>query len=1302
MTHSRQSTLRWLCCLLLLVLPGVYTHAQAGSQGAIAVTVADSSGGQIPQASLELVEKATNYPHKAVTSDKGTYTFVNLNIGEYQLTVTKAGYATTVMESVVVHASQTTDIVAPMKVGQAQETVSVSADMTPLLDVSTNSIGSVIDLKWIEDLPVIGRNLTSLALLTPGFTGNVTGGAGGTLGYGVWNGQPFSNQSSGVDGTVGGPTRGKYTGDVSPSATPRVENIAEMSVQTDQLDLDQGFGQASMTVNYVTRSGSNDFHGRVYVDARNSGLFANTYAHNVSGQRRTKVIWNDFGGSAGGPIKHDKLFFFGSLSTRRIPGGLDNSNNYLTSAMQAGNYSYLGTDGNTYTVNLLTLAHQYNLSNGTSLPTAVNSEISSQFSAINTAIGSGSTLSTSDLNIGEVDWSSSAPNVYYYPTIKLDYNLSDKVRMNLAWNMTNQTQKGAYAPPFPGSGFSDQGGQYHTRGYTASYGLDWDIKPTLINQFKVGYLYNVHQYANDAKALYATDPYVAWGLDSYGYNYAMSGQQYTLPTTNYYPVFNVSDSLSWQKGTHSIKFGFSGYREQDHYWNPPAGFPYISLGVASGDPAESAITNASSTTSCSNAPLPCASSSLTAEAQQMYAILAGRISYVWGNNTYNKSTNSYSQAGTISAYNLDERQTAWGLFFQDSWKMTPSLTLNYGMRWDFTGDNYDLTGAYHNLSEASIYGPSGIGNLFNPGSFKGTNDPTIDAHPHAYAGWNVSPQPALGLAWSPKVADGWLGKLTGNGLTVVRAGYSLRRFTVPQQYFWDNASAYGAFFYQTFNLTPNTTGVSGTFTPGSLALGDTMPAYGLSPASYVTSESLSDFTFTGALAATGIDPHIQQPYTQSWNLGFERQFGPGALEVRYQGNRSLHQWIAIDPNEVNVFENGFLDEFKKAQANLTANEAAGLASFANNGLAGQSNLPIMSAAFAGESTNTVDGTLADFANGDFINYLQTGQVGAFASSLSGVSGTTTYFCNLVGSSFAPCVSNAGYTGAGAGYATNFFQANPYVAGQSSSYMKAAGYSNYNSLQIDYRQHQWKGLAFDANYTMGKTLALGSTRNWTGGGDNIMTLRNMRRGYGPSPYDIRHVLHVSGTYDLPFGKGKAFLNSNDLVSKVVGNWTLGTVVVFQSGAAQQIYGGNYTYNDYADGGITLTGVTAKQLQKAVGVHRIAGTSRAMLINPKYLASSTGGAANSAYINANTTPGTIGDVIYLHGPHAFYNDLSVSKAVPLHDKVNFKLQGEFLNVWNHPVFGSTPSSFGSSVQSTQFAQGTVTNNPRWIELRANIEF
>lgn len=1279
-----------LCALLTAFAPQL--RAQSGSQGKIAAVIEDSSGAVIPSAQLELTAVSTNDVRKATTQSQGNYLFVDLPIGTYRLKASKDNYSSALQETIQVHSSQTTGVTLVLKVGNATETIAVSAEAAPLLDTNSNSIGQVIDLKHIEDLPMEGRDLTSLGSLTAGFTGT-PGSSTGTA-SGVWNGQSFSNQGSNVDGVVGQPTRGKYDGATEPSATPRLENIAEMSIVTDQLDLDQGFGMATMQINFVTRAGTNAYHGRLFEDARNNALYANTYANNVDGLRRSKVVYNDFGGSLGGPILHDKLFFFGGLSTHRDRSGAADNNNYLTSSAQTGNFSYVDTNGTTQNVNLLTLAANYNTTNGTNLPSALNSTIASELSSINGALSSGASSTTSDANINQINWQSAQPNTIYYPTARVDYNVSQKLRMNLSLNLTNRTVKGEYTPDFPGATYAGQGGSYHTRDYTAAYGLDYDITPNMINQIKVGYLYNVHQYANDAKPYYATDPTIYWQLSTYGFNSNMSGQVFTEPTTNYYPVFNVSDTVSWQKGTHAIKFGFSGYREQDHYWNPPVGYPNIDLGLASGDPAVNVFTNSS------NGTLPNASSTILGEAEQMYAVLTGRISSVTGSYAYSQKSGTYSTS--IGAYNLDERQTAAGLFFQDSWKLRRNLTLNYGLRWDFTGDDYDLTGAYHSLSEASIYGPSGIGNLFNPGVETGTSNPTIDARQHAYAPWKVSPQPAVGFAWNPDQPKGWLSKLVGHNQSVVRGGFSLRRYTMPQQYYWDNASAYGAFFYQSFYLNANNTGATGTFTPGSLALGDGMPAYGLSPSSYQKSESLADFTFTNSLSMTGIDPHIRQPYTESWNLGIERQIGHGAIELRYSGNRSLHQWLAIDPNEVNIFENGFLSEFKNAQANYKANHAAGVESFAYRGLSGQTKLPIFDAAFTGESTDSTSKVI-DYTNSTFLNFIQTGQAGYMASDLSGVSGTTTYFCNMVGVSFTPCATNAGSTSTGAGYATNFFQANPYAAGQSTSYMTAMGFSTYHSLQADYRLQNWKGLAFDANYTFGKTLAIGSTLNWTGGGDNLMTLRNKHLSYGPTPYDIRQVFHWNGTYDLPFGKGKAFLGGNALVRRVVGDWTMGSIITFQSGAPTQLLGGNYTYNDYADSGVTLSGVTRKQLQKAVGVHRIPGTIYASVIDPKYLQNSSGGGANTTYINPNTTPGTIGDVIYLNGPHGFYHDLSLSKSVAVHDNMRFRLQGEFLNVWNHPVFGSIPSSMLSgNVQSTNFGLAQVTNNPRHIEIRANFEF
>jgi len=206
------------------------------------------------------------------------------------------------------------------------------------------------------------------------------------------------------------------------------------------------------------------------------------------------------------------------------------------------------------------------------------------------------------------------------------------------------------------------------------------------------------------------------------------------------------------------------------------------------------------------------------------------------------------------------------------------------------------------------------------------------------------------------------------------------------------------------------------------------------------------------------------------------------------------------------------------------------------GLPGQQVTPIFAAAFVGggESANPCpDGSAADYCNSQFITQLQTGQAGAMAGTLAGVNGNAPYFCNLVGSSFGPCANNIGFTGAGAGYPINFFQVNPYAQNLNGpeSYTVADGYSNYNALQVDFRQRSWHGLQMDANYTWSHTLGLASQNNWLGQGA-VYTLRDMRLSYGPTLFDLRHVLHVNGTYDLPFGKGKQFANRSGVLDRVV--------------------------------------------------------------------------------------------------------------------------------------------------------------------------
>lgn len=1301
------------CTAILLFLNVSPALAQTGSTGTINLLVLDTTRSVVSGADLELRDLSTNDVRKGTSQDKGSYTFVNLPIGTYKLTVSKTGFETAALDLVRVQAAQVTDLTVTLKVGVTNEVVEVQEEAAPLVDTTSNAISTTIDMKQIEDLPIGGRDLTGLSYLVPGYTG-------------AFSGLPSIAEGNNIDGIIGSSSRMKFVGNSQPFVSARLEDIQEMTVQTDQLDLGSGYGQANMQINFVTRRGTNNLHGRVYEDFRNTALNADSWVNkaqrdaNNNPVPRDTIILNDFGGSVGGAIVKDKLFFFGSFAMSKQPGVLNANNAILTPASQAGNFTYTDTNGSMQTVNVLNIAQNYNAANpGANLPTAVNaSVIAPELQAINNTAKSGALTPSAfgDPNLELLTWQQPSPTTFYYPTVRVDYNISQKFRVNFAWNETKQIQPAVNPAFLPGLAFANQVAGNKSKYYTASFGFDWTITPTIVNQFRGGMLYNWTAYAYNANKDYVSNPTVSWNYFSatggnYPYDGNMSGQQFNLPISTYYPLFNASDNVSWQRAAHTVSFGFSFYREQDHYWNAPAGIPNFSLGLATGDPAINAFTTST---------MPNADATALAQGGQIYAILTGRISSVGGQYAYNPKTGQY--LSTVGAYNLDELSKAWGLFFQDSYRIKPTFTLNYGLRWDFTGDNHDLTGAYHGATPADLFGPSGVGNLFNPGVLQGTMDPVIAARSHQYNAWNVSPQPAIGIAWNPQTTDGMIGKVMA-GQTVVRAGFSLRKFTEPYQYFWNNASDYGNFFYQNFNLNPSNTGQPGTFVPGSLALGDTLPPYLKSPTSYEAVAHQSEFTFLNSVPVNGMDPHIQQPYTMSWNLGIQRSLGRNsALELRYVGSRSPRQWISTDINEVNIFaalpgQPSFLQQFIGAQKNLQicmANTAcAKNPSFGNQGLPGQVSLPIFDAAFSGETGGS--GTFADYSNTGFITDLNTGQAGALASVLTTTSGNANYFCNLVGASFTPCVTNANFPAndPGAGYPINFFQANPFQSGAqvgigssfTEGYMQAAGWSNYHGLQVDFRQRQWHGLQFDANYTWSHTLGTATANQWQGV-INQFTIRNLRQSYGPTLYDIRHAIHVNGTYDLPLGKGKPFLDRGGASDRIVGGWTGGTIFTYHSGTPFQVLGRYNTFNDYGDGGVMLNGVTLSQLQSSVGVYPVPGTTHVDIINPKYL--------QNGSLQSNTTPGTLGWTPWLYGPHFSNFDIAATKNTPITERFKLRFQAEFLNAFNHPNFG-IPTNTGApfpSIHSSRFGTAGIANcNPagifnncgaRQVELRLNLDF
>ncbi len=1260
--------MKWaaVCCgiaiLLTAAVPAAYS--QTGSVGQVSVTVTDPAGAAVPDATLQLKDAGTNIIMKGATQSNGEFSFPNVAFGRYRLSIAKTGFETQVFEDVQVQTGRTTDIKAVLKIGTTQETVTVEGE-SPLVETESSVIADTIDTKQVVNLPLQGRAMFALAFLVPGWASTSPGSTGGT-----WNNMPGGAIGGAeFDGTQAISNRFRSGGFTYGTSVvqPRIEDVAEMTVSTAQLDL-SGNGVSAMKISLVTRRGSNAFHGRVFDDFQNTDLNANSWSNNARNLPRNIVKLNDFGGSIGGAIVKNKLFFFGTYAQSIQPQSITASASVLSAGAQSGVFQYKASNGSIQGVNVLQIG---STAGG---PGTVNSAIGTQLGQINGILGDGILSPTSDPNISTLNWQYAARRTIYYPAMRFDYNLSERVRLNVSYTQTKTVYPGANAAVFPGGIDTTDLTSSNSNNKIAGLGIDWTIRPTLINQFHGGYMYQYSVFDPENEGIDLTKVFPQnWAYGTSVYANSIYPRQ---PISSYYPLLSASDTLTWQRGKHEIIFGGGMFHEQDHYWNGPGGYPVTTLGITSNDPILSPFTTALGAAGLTNAQ--------QGSAEGLYATLTGRVQGVvigGGGRPLDVSTGQYKPFGS---YNLDESMFAGNMFVQDRWRVTSNLTLNFGLRWDIVGDDHDVNGAYSSpASVGDFWGPTPVGAIFSPGTLGGVANPQFTAKVHAYKTSWVNPQPAIALAWSPQT-EGFLGKIFPTGKTVIRTGWSLRNYQEGSQNFWAFASNSGAFFFQSGSLTADTSGSLGTFTPGSLTLGQPLPPYALFPTTWAPTLPASTLTFGNSFFA--INPNIRQPYTEQWNFGIERQLNRGsALEVRYAGNMAQHVWFSENLNEVNIFENGFLTEFKNAQNNLAINQANGKGtSFANNGLAGQVALPIFAAAFG-----TTSGSLYN----QFTTQFQTGAAGSVARSLAG---TQSYICNMYGSKFSPCTSrNLG--GAGTNYPINFFEVNPFTAGGSLNYLDSMGHSNYHGLQVEFRQRLNHGMQFNANYTLSHSLVEGPVNGYqANAGGSFQTDRNFYLSYRPSSYDIRHIFHLSGTYDLPFGKGKAFLNNSKLADEVVGGWTLGTILIFQSGPPSQITGGYLTVNGN-DGGVNFAqGVTARTIQNSIGVYRT-GNPWVETVNPSLLAAN-GGISTSNYV-PNITPGVFGANPYVYGPHWFNDDLSLNKSLPIHESLRATLQFQFLNVFNHPAFG-----LGTlAAQSLSFAQttGTITTARR-IEIRANIEF
>src|SRR6266704_1090325 len=258
-----------ILALALFLITGVpHAWSQTGTTGTINVTVLDPTGASVPDAGLELRDLGTNEVRRATTQQTGAYIFPNLTFGVYQLTISAAGFQPQVFGSVQVQTARMTDIRATLQVGGTTEAVQVISDAAPLVESLSTVLATTIDTKQVVNLPIQGRNVFKLTFLTPGWTSVPLGIVSQTT-LAVGDNGTFNNLPGGAivganfDGVPAISNRFKSGGFSYGSAVvqPRMEGVAEMTVQTGQLDLSGGIGTSSVRINIVTRRGTNEFHG---------------------------------------------------------------------------------------------------------------------------------------------------------------------------------------------------------------------------------------------------------------------------------------------------------------------------------------------------------------------------------------------------------------------------------------------------------------------------------------------------------------------------------------------------------------------------------------------------------------------------------------------------------------------------------------------------------------------------------------------------------------------------------------------------------------------------------------------------------------------------------------------------------------------------------------------------------------------------------------------------------------------------------------------------------------------------------
>ena len=1325
--------------LVVLALVGLPVFGQATSTGSLAGTVTDPKGAVIAGATVTLANDETKQEFTAQTSGEGTFAIPTLFAGKYTATISMQGFKTAKVTEIKIDVGKPSSIQVALEVGSATETVTIVGG-GELLQTQTATIGTTLSGRQITDIPTASRNALDLVLALPG-----TGTPGRPRTSSV-NGLPKGAINITLDGVNVQDNTLKSSDGFFTFIQPRTDAIQEVTVSTSTPGAESS-AEGSVQVKFVTQAGGNEYHGGGYWYHRNPALNANYWFNNrdlaadpvTHKAPQQRIILNQFGVKVGGPISvpkvfngKDKLFFFANYEEYRLPEkSVQRVRTIYTQDAANGIYKF-NTTSQTYTppagvtctsgatrtcsANLLTMATAAGLT--ATLDPTIQKLLGDIRSSVGTVAGVLTPLA-SNPNLEQFGFFNVGGQTRRFPTVRLDANLGKNHHLE---NISNYQQFGSVVdflnnvdPVFPG--FPNHGSQTSNR-FSNTSAWRWTITPNITNEARFGLTGGTTKFFGEVTpAQFANQGFTSLNINSpgFGVNNATATR---APELRNAPVKQFQDTLTWVHGNHAFNFGTSFTRL--NLWITDANVvPVVNFGVNG-----TAEQNSPSFTAFA-ALQPTVSQQ--ANAANLWATLVGRMSQITRQMALSETTGNYTPQGFFTSRG---QQTEYGIFGQDSWRIKPNLTLNYGLRWEVQGPFSSLNNTLTQVGYAGLFGESGVDNLFKPGTLTGspTTYTRFAAGDETYKTQYGNFAPSFGFAYQPHFTKGLLRKFAGEaGETVVRGGFSTAFVREGINTFLSIQAANPG---QTIDATQNITGTPFAL-PFGLLFRNGIPA--ISPG-VPTTPVLPN---TGAItdSANSFSPNLKTGYVESWTFGIQREIKKdNVIEIRYVGNRGHQLWRQVDLNEQNLIENGALAEFKLAQQNVLANLAAGRGfnmKYFGPGT-GTSPLPIAfkniqpNTAGVNDPSNAANYTSTLWASTTLLSPLNPLNPNPGAGRCCGgywgvFSGTTNE------SIFAPVRATWGSQ-----MPANFWVVNPGKRG-GSFLINNGAQSWYDAVTLEFRRRLSHGLLVQSNYTFGKALS-NEYASSSVVFDQPATLRDYHLRRGVSPFDITQGFKTNFIYELPFGRGKQFLgNSKGLVNGFLGDWVFNGNIRIQSGSP------------FNFGNVQLVGMTAKDLQKAIGIYRDQPNSDnspfsgQVYFLPLDIRLNTFRANNTTFTSAgalytqgapsgrfiapagfnNCQQAIVGGCGYnnliLKGPSFFRFDLSLAKKIKFNERLNLEMRAEALNAFNNINFlvgaagndVNTPGGLGTGTfarYTAAYQDISTTNDPggRLIQLVLRLNF